>query len=325
MIPDFASCRIVVVGDIMLDRYIYGHSDRISPEAPVPVLKVEREEARIGGAGTVIRNIASLGGGSVLVSAIGGDASGNEITRLVGQLPNTDAYLITENGRTTTVKTRHLAGHHQIARVDSEDTGPLTIETRTQIIAAAESEIAECDVVVISDYAKGAVCCEVARRIIGEAVKRHKPVVVDAKSNILSCMAGATVFTPNLNELSEAIENGRLKTRDSVIQAAKRVIQERSICNVLATRGRDGMILQTKRGETYDYAATATGVVDVTGAGDTVVAVLALALATGMALPEAAAMANAAAGLVVGKIGSATINRQELEAADSFSAPGISA
>ena len=300
-----------MIGDIMLDRYVYGQASRISPEAPVPVLKIEKEGRRIGGVGTVLRNIAALNGNSTILSVIGADEPGREVIEMVGGLPNVEPYIIKEGPRITTIKTRLLAGHHQIARMDAECSYDINLLTQEHIIKIFSSDVPKCDVVILSDYGKGVVTETLVREIIAQASKHKKPVVLDSKSHILESLKDVEVFTPNLHELGE-LTGLKVDSREDVINRCQDLIDEYGIRNILATRGRDGMILQTNNNNTYDYDATATGVVDVTGAGDTVVAVLALGLAIGWSLPSAAKLANIAAGLVVGKIGSATITPEEL-------------
>jgi D-beta-D-heptose 7-phosphate kinase/D-beta-D-heptose 1-phosphate adenosyltransferase len=310
MIHKFSALRILVVGDIMLDRYVHGHVDRISPEAPVPVLKVEREESRIGGAGTVLRNIAALGGNVTLVTAIGTDNAGEQVIALLKDETGLVRYhLHQEETRTTPVKTRLLAGHHQIARMDSETTEDIQESTLRGMLEMIRKEMLFSDAVVLSDYGKGTVTGALAEGVI--AIAGTKPVIVDSKTHILGSLRGASIFTPNLHELAKCTGLS-VTTRENIINRCRELIGQYGIKNILATRGAEGMLLQTEDGRTYDYSATATGVVDVTGAGDTVVAMMALALASGLPLPKAAELANRAAGVVVGKVGSATLTLEEL-------------
>lgn len=308
---DFGGKRILVVGDLMLDCYVHGYADRLSPEAPVPVLNCENVELRIGGAGTVARNVVALGGQVSLLSVVGDDGSGREVMRLAGDDCNVIPYIFVENNRITPLKTRYLAGHCQIVRVDHERRMDIGRSVFGDLCRVIEAEMKKCDAVVLSDYCKGVVTGALAKIIIADAVKHKKPVVVDSKSKTLSDFSDATVFTPNLHELA-ACTGLPVATQENIRDRCREIIGQQGIHNVLATRGRDGVLLQTEMDKTYAYPATATGISDVTGAGDTVVATLALGLAAGMELPEAARLSNIAAGIVVGKVGSATVSIEEL-------------
>lgn len=320
-IADFRNKKILLIGDVMLDRYIYGRCDRISPEAPVPVINIDGTNTSLGGAGTVLRNIADLGGNTIFVSIIGDDAAGHEVTKQVSKIKYTDANLFTEMGRPTTVKTRYVAGHYQVARADEETCRMVTQKTIAQmqgrIFDIIDSGV---DAVIISDYAKGSVTgkgqCDNwgAWKIIERAKTKNIPVVVDPKSDNFALYAGATIMTPNIPELNKAVK-GDLHESEEIILAAVDLIEKYKIENMLVTRSKDGMTLVMGNGDVHSIPSKAKDVYDVTGAGDTAVSVLALGMAIGLPLPDAAYLANAAAGIVVGKLGTATVTPEELLAA----------
>lgn len=312
-VASFKGRKILCIGDVMLDRYVYGSVDRISPEAPVPVLHASHEENRLGGSGTVIRNIASLGGEVVFISVIGNDNEGHKVTGLVGQIPNVMPYLITDNERITTVKIRHISGNHQVSRVDYETGLPVSDRIVEQIISYVKSNIDGCDAIALSDYGKGVL----TRSLIADIVvlAGNRPIIVDPKSYDFTMYSGTTVLTPNLPELFKAAlfspdvpEN--MKQSKDVVALAKLLM--RPVSSMLATRGKDGMTVIDRDGVDRHISSTAKEVYDVTGAGDTVVAVLSLGMAAGLSLYDAAYIANAAAGIVVGKVGTATVNPEEL-------------
>lgn len=306
--------KALLVGDIMLDEYVYGNSERISPEAPVAILQIDRRKSNLGGAGTVLRNLSALGIWTHLVTVIGNDNAGVEVTRLVSQMDNVVPTIVTEAGRRTTLKTRHISGHHHLARADYEDCKIINQHTQNQIIAAIKHDIKLCDVVILSDYGKGALTEKstsnnISLEIIGIAREHNKPVIVDPKKGNFSVYAGATVITPNLAELSLAYGHTVSEQQD-VVEAGEQLIEP--VDNMLITRGKDGMTLIDKLGTVLHIPAAAREVYDVTGAGDTVVAVLAAALAEKMPLADACKLANKAAGIAVGRMGTATVTRGEL-------------
>ncbi len=313
-IKSFAGKRILLIGDVMLDRYVYGSVSRISPEAPVPIHLKESESVSLGGAGTVLRNLSALGANTIFVSVTGDDASGHEVTRLVGEVPNTEAYILTEADRPTTVKTRFISGHHQVARADEETSDHISGKVTTAFAFEIARNMPHCDIVVLSDYGKGIFKPDVTKPIIEAAKACQKTVIVDPKSEDFSLYTGATVITPNIPELNKAVKDN-CGDNEKVIQAATDLIRKFQIADVLVTRGKDGMTLVMGNGEIHNIPSAAKEVYDVTGAGDTVVAVLALGMASGLTLPESAYIANKAAGIVVGKVGTATVAPEDLSRA----------
>jgi D-beta-D-heptose 7-phosphate kinase/D-beta-D-heptose 1-phosphate adenosyltransferase len=298
LVPKLAGARVAVVGDVMLDRFVYGEVERVSPEAPIPVLRITHESTMLGGAGNVARNLQAIGAASHIVSVVGDDEAGREIDALCRR-DGIAANLSTEAGRRTTVKTRYIAGGQQLLRTD--------LETEAKIVSLGA--IPAADAVVISDYGKGVVTPELVRQLVAAKA----PVVVDPKGADWSRYRGATLITPNRRELAEA---SRLAagTDAEIVAAARHMIASTGIASVLATRGADGMTLVTAREATH-LPAQAREVFDVSGAGDTVVAVLAAGIAAGIAPAAAAQIANVAAGIVVGRSGTAVAYAEEIVAA----------
>ena len=304
LVERLGGARVLCVGDVMLDRFVYGAVERISPEAPIPVLKIGRETEMLGGAGNVVRNLVALGASPRFVSAIGADGPGERIRALLAEEAAVEAELIVVDGRRTSVKSRFLAGNQQLMRADDETQAPLEGEGVGRLVDAATRALAECDVIVLSDYGKGVLCREALADILKAAKSRSKPVIVDPKGTDFSGYRGASVLTPNRRELGEAT---RMAVDDdaAVVEAAHKLVSDCAADAVLVTRSREGMTLVSAEGAVTHLAAEAREVFDVSGAGDTVAAALAAAIAAGAQLDEAAALANVAAGIVVGKIGTA--------------------
>lgn len=308
LLSRLGEARVTVVGDVMLDRYIYGAVDRVSPEAPIPVLRVEREQAMLGGAGNVVRNLAALGVRTRCIAVIGQDAAGTEIGRLIAALEGVEAGLVVEQDRRTTIKTRFIAGSQQLLRADREAAPAVSPLSEAQLVARAG---AIDGVLVLSDYGKGVLGDAMMNAAISAARAARHPVVVDPKGTDYSCYRGATVVTPNRKELAAAsflpVGNDA-----EIIAAARKLIRQCGIEHVLVTRSEQGMSLVAADGEPVHLPAEAREVFDVSGAGDTVVAVLAAALSVGASLEDAARLANVAAGIVVGKVGTAVAYPDEI-------------
>jgi len=308
--------RVVVVGDAMLDRYLYGAVERISPEAPIPVLRIEREVAMLGGAGNVLRNLTALGAAAELIAVIGDDVPGREVAAMAAAEAGEGCRLLIQTDRPTTIKERHIAGGQQLLRTDRESTVPVDRVTAAALLAAARAALAEPAVgaLILSDYGKGVLTPDVMAALIEAARKAGRPVVVDPKGRDFAIYRGASVITPNRREL--ALATGLPTDDDDQVVAAGRAVADRAgIAHVLATRSEKGMTLVSAGGAegsggsggagVHHLAAAAREVFDVSGAGDTVVAVLAAALAAGCDVVRAARLANIAAGIVVGKLGTA--------------------
>ncbi|KZD10995.1 D-glycero-beta-D-manno-heptose-7-phosphate kinase [Oceanibaculum pacificum] len=306
-----AKARLLCVGDVMLDRFIYGTVDRISPEAPIPVLRVERERAMLGGAGNVARNLTALGVTTCFVTVVGRDEAGRIVTQLVGDEEVIEAHLLVEPDRRTTIKLRYIAGSHQLLRADDEEVKPVAAATLADLLVRAETDLDTSGGLVLSDYGKGVLTNEVVARLIDLARAKDKPVIVDPKGTDYSRYRGATILTPNRKELAEA-SRMYVGSDDEVVDAANKIIRECGVEMVLVTRSQDGMTLVRQDGPPVHLKAAAREVYDVSGAGDTVVAMLAAALAAGVPVEAAAALANVAAGIVVGKTGTAVAQATEV-------------
>ncbi len=308
--------RILVIGDVMLDRFVAGSASRVSPEAPIPVLLIEEETAMPGGAANVACNIASLGGEAVLVGVIGADRAGEELKAIL-EKKGILADLLEIKTRKTTQKIRYIAGQQQLLRADVEQRDAVNGQALEEIV---KRHLPRADAVVLSDYAKGVLSVELLAQIIAAARKAGKPVIVDPKSTDIGRYDGASVITPNHGDAAAA--SGVAGIEDAAAAAAAEAILNKvpRAGAVIVTRGPHGMTLAERGKAVAHYPAAAREVFDVSGAGDTVIATLALALAAGHSLAEAAIAANAAAGIVVGKRHTATLNLAELRQATS--APG---
>ena len=305
---------VLCVGDVMLDRFVHGRVERISPEAPIPVLGIEDETAMLGGAGNVVRNLVALGAEVRFIGAVGRDAPGRQVRTLLGDLGCVEATLVVEPARQTSIKTRFLAGSQQLMRADRETTEPVSAAARRRIVKAAAKALRECRVMVLSDYGKGVLCPEVVAELVAAAHDAGRTVMVDPKGADFARYRGADLVTPNRKELSEAARMPAASQGD-VAAAARSLIESHGIGAVLATLGGDGMTLLGESGEPVHLGAEAREVFDVSGAGDTVIATLAAAMAAGAPLAEAAALANVAAGIVVGKVGTAVAYAADVVAA----------
>ena len=311
LLPKFPSVRILCVGDVMLDHFVYGTVERISPEAPVPVLKVNRETHMLGGAGNVARNIAALGARVTLISVVGDDVPGHTISRLIADEPNVEATLVMVPSRQTSLKVRHVASNQQMLRIDRETTSPLGSEDEDRLYDAFAKELPSAAIVILSDYAKGVLSPSVIKRLCTEARLQKKLVVADPKNSDFSRYSGVNILTPNAKELSAAT-GMPIADDESAEGAATKAIKSAALDAVLVTRSEHGMTLAVKGQATSHYAAQAREVFDVSGAGDTVIATFAVALASGASMPHAASLANVAAGIVVGKAGTAVVRPDEL-------------
>ena len=309
-----AGRRVLCIGDVMLDRYVYGHVDRISPEAPIPVLRVERESVTLGGAGNVARNIVALGGGVDFIGVIGSDQAGYDLAKQVSALPEIASYLLTDRTRPTTLKTRYVANGQQLLRADMEVAAKVSEEMEEQVLMRAKGALAGCDVVILSDYAKGVLSPRVVAEIVKAAKAKGAKVLIDPKGRDFSTYRGATMLTPNRKELSEATGAAITSVEDAE-KAARTLIEQHDLQGVLAKLGGDGVCLVMKGEDAKHYRTATREVYDVSGAGDSVVATMALGLAGGLTLEESAELSNLAGSIVVGKIGTATVSRAELSGA----------
>jgi D-beta-D-heptose 7-phosphate kinase/D-beta-D-heptose 1-phosphate adenosyltransferase len=309
----FHSARVLVLGDVMLDRFIYGTADRISPEAPIPVVSVQRTQNMPGGAANVARNVAALGAQCTLFGVVGADEGADQLRVELALSPSIRADLICDAARPTSLKTRYVADGQQLMRADRERKDALPPEIAQQLLARFAAAVNESDIVVLSDYAKGVLSSFVVREAIGIAQRAAKPVVVDPKSKSLSRYTGATVLTPNRLELQEASGIECLSDAQ-VIEGARRVLDQGICSSLVVTRGKEGMSVIGSDGNIVHLPTEAREVFDVSGAGDTVIATLALGMVSGGGIVESASLANMAAGIVVGKRGTATVTAGDIMA-----------
>lgn len=304
---DFSGARILVIGDLFLDRFVYGDVVRISPEAPVPVLRETRRTSALGGAGNVAANAASLGAKVSLIGAAGTERAGREVCAIAARFGIDTSAMFRPDDHDTTVKTRYIAGHQQVLRVDEEVQWRLD---GAEVEARAAAAMKECDAVILSDYGKGVLNGWVPRKIINAARGVNIPVIADVRAADFQRFAHATYVTPNSRELS--LSAGRRVVGDAdVVETCRTLAARHSLKGVIATRSEQGMSVVTEAAAEH-IRTTARQVFDVSGAGDTVVAVLACALVSGTGVVDAARLANRAAGIVVGKVGTAVVTPDEL-------------
>lgn len=302
---------IAVVGDVMLDRFLYGDVERISPEAPVPVLRHRQTRSMLGGAGNVARNIAALGGLAVLVGLRGRDAASAELASLIAAQDGLADRMVESPSRPTICKMRVIAGNQQVVRVDDEVAALLDAAESAALVESLAAALPGCAALILSDYGKGVLTRPVIEMAIAMARAQGIRVLADPKRDDFAHYAGADVITPNARELARATHLPTA-TEAEVVAAARAVMASVRIPAVLCTRAEKGMTLVTADGSAVSVPAEAREVFDVSGAGDTVIATLAVVLAAGHPLPEAMRIANAAAGIVVGKLGTATVTAEEL-------------
>jgi rfaE bifunctional protein kinase chain/domain len=301
----FSKARLLVVGDVMLDRYWFGDTGRISPEAPVPVVQVAKIDERLGGAANVARNASALGAKTTILGVIGQDEAGKRVEQLL-QESGVQSQLQADSKVPTTVKLRVIARQQQLIRLDFEETP--SQNSLDEKLKRFESLLPQVDVVILSDYGKGAL--EQVSAMIALAKANKKLVLVDPKGDAYSKYKGATVLTPNRSELRQVI--GQWSDEADLTKRAQSLRQQLELSALLLTRSEEGMTLFTEKG-TEHVRAQAREVFDVSGAGDTVIATLAVAMAAGWPLERAMALANRAGGIVVGKLGTATVSAEELQ------------
>ena len=309
----FSRQTVLCVGDLMLDEFVYGEVSRISPEAPAPVIAARRSETNIGGAGNVARNIASLGGRCIFVGLVGEDEAGSRLKAELAQHNGIESVLVGDASRPTTRKMRFVSEHFSthMLRADWERAVPAAPEVEQKLIDVILPQLARADIVLLSDYAKGVLTARVIRNVIDAARKAHKRVIVDPKSANFAIYRGATLLTPNRKEFAEATRS-RADSDESIAEAARDAMILADCEAILVTQSEDGMTLVPRKGETVHVPAYPVKVRDVSGAGDTVVAALALALAAGADWEAALRISTAAAAVAVSKKGTASVSAAEL-------------
>ncbi len=303
--------KVLVIGDLILDEYIWGSVNRISPEAPVPILETKSEDLTLGGAANVANNLVVLGCEVTLVGAIGQDEKGDRLLELIEDRKINSDGIFRFVHRPTTSKMRVIAHNQQILRIDKEDNRPITEKTENKIIQFLEKTLPKVDGIICSDYQKGILTEEVVRKLIHRAQQLKKPVIVDPKSSDFSLYKGATILTPNLKEVERSVPI-KINSQEDLGRAAEYLLNLTKAEALLVTRGKDGMTLYQNREKPVDIATEAREVFDVTGAGDTVVSVFAMAAFSGFEFEAAAWLSNMAASIVVAKVGTAVVTRNEI-------------
>lgn len=303
--------RVLVVGDIMLDQFVRGKVERVSPEAPIPILAIIDEISMLGGAGNVVRNLATLGATVVFAGVVGDDPAGETIRDLLGSYANVQSRLTVEPGRRTSVKTRFVAGPAHLLRTDRETLAPVSLESRQALLAHLREAIPQVSAVMVSDYGKGTLTPDLLHSLMDIAAAHQVQVVVDPKGTDYSRYRGASIITPNRTELAAAA-GVQLVDESSYEVAARKILATCNADAVLVTRSEEGLSIYAAAGGNHHIRATGQEVFDVSGAGDTVAAILSAGLAIGAPLPACACVANVGAGIVVRKVGTAVVHPEEL-------------
>ena len=311
---NFGDKKILVIGDLILDEFIWGKVKRISPEAPVPVVEVQKESLRLGGSANVVNNLSALGCRVALSGVIGNDSNGKRLTEILEEMNVDYKGVVIKENRPTAIKTRVLAQHQQIVRFDREKVMPVMQSTIDKIKAYIMKNISSMDAVIISDYGKGVITAQLLNEILPDISKKNIPIAVDPKPLNFPYYQGVTVITPNHHEAGEAADM-ETETSEDLKKVADKLLKKNKSQSILITRGENGMSLFEANEDETHIPTVARDVYDVTGAGDTVVATMALSLASGATLKESAILANHAAGIVVGKLGTATTTVDEIKAA----------
>ncbi len=311
LLQKFSKTSLLVVGDIMIDEFIWGNVSRISPEAPVPVVAITHETLLLGGAANVVNNVHSLGGRVLLAGVIGDDRMGEKIKKELTRQGIDQEGIAVEAGRPTTVKTRIIAHNQQVVRFDREILEPIHKQSQEGIFRYIDAHWGQVDGVIISDYGKGVVTPGLMEFIMDKRRADGKLVAVDPKMNNLELYKGVTVITPNSTE-AEAAAGKEIKDEESLKEVGKHLLDGFANQAVLITRGEEGIVLFERSGKVTNVPTVAKEVYDVTGAGDTVISTLTLSLAAESDFPQAAVLANYAAGIVVGKVGTAVVTPEEL-------------
>lgn len=311
----FKKKKVLVLGDVMLDRFVWGAVNRISPEAPVPVVEIRKETTCLGGAANVVANIRSMGGKTFPLAVVGDDPEGRQLRARFGDLGASVSGILVARERSTSVKTRIIAHHQQVCRTDREDKSPLPQPMQDRIAAWFCDHLAAVDAVIVSDYAKGLITPGLLKRILPAARSAGKIVCIDPKLRSFASYRPATVITPNLAEAEHA-SGISIGDEKALVRAGNKILKQTGIEHLLVTRGERGMALFEghRNAKVTRIPTLAREVFDVTGAGDTVISTLALGLVSGLSILEAAILSNIAAGIVVGKLGTASVTPEELRA-----------
>jgi D-beta-D-heptose 7-phosphate kinase/D-beta-D-heptose 1-phosphate adenosyltransferase len=310
-IRTFSDRQVLVVGDIMMDEFLWGEVSRISPEAPVPIVKVERQTYLLGGAANVVNNLLGLGGQVLLAGVVGSDGTGRRLKKKLKSLGTSTEGIIVEEGRPTAIKTRVIAHQQQVVRVDRERVAPILPESMKAILEVVKRNMPRIQGIIVSDYGKGVVSRDLMIGLKKAADKKDLPILVDPKPGNLGWYDRVTLITPNQLE-AELAAGKRILDEEGLVWAGRQLLKKIKCQSVLITRGQEGMTLFLKNRPVQHIPTVAKKVFDVSGAGDTVIATLLLSLVSGMSLPQACVMANFAAGIVVGEVGTAAVQAGEL-------------
>jgi len=311
-IEKFPKTRVLVIGDIIMDEYIWGDVSRISPEAPVPVVDVKRETKVLGGAGNVVNNISSLGGEAILCGVVGDDSTGRPVVKMVKNLGAATEGIVQEPDRPTTIKTRIVAQHQQVVRFDRESRKELLPESVERLLGFVNRMRKDIHAIVVSDYAKGVISPHLMKGLTDLVAGSGIVLGVDPKKSNFDFYKGIDAITPNHHEAS-AFSGIKIVDDKTLVHAGNKILRHLNCRSVLVTQGKDGMTLFEKKGEPIHIPTVARKVFDVTGAGDTVISTFCLGLAAGMDLKSAALISNFAAGIVVGEVGTSTVKAEELK------------
>jgi rfaE bifunctional protein kinase chain/domain len=307
----FSGRRVAVLGDLMLDRYLWGQVERISPEAPVPVVEIEKETCTLGGAGNVAANLRALGAEPVLIAAVGEDADGQQLCRVLAERGVDPRSVLRDRSRPTTVKTRIVAHSQQVVRADRESRADLGGEPLARLLDSIADELPGCEALVVSDYGKGVIHPRTLEQALGLARRRGVPVCVDPKEKHIDLYRRVSILTPNQHEAGY-VQGRRVVDEPSLLEVGWGLQKRLEADAVLVTRGAQGMSLFERGGRVTHLPTVAREVYDVTGAGDTVVSVVALGLAAGADFPSACYLSNHAAGIVVREVGTSSCTREQL-------------
>ena len=310
-ISKFDKCKVLVVGDLMIDEYLWGEVDRISPEAPVQVVLVKNEDYTLGGSGNVVNNLVALGAKVTSVGVTGTGAGEKLLLKKFDKLGVDTKGIIQEPDRPTTRKTRIIAANQHVLRIDRETRKEISKQTLDAITRFIDDKIPDVDIILISDYGKGLITSTLLAKLIASAEKHKKITIADPKGLDFSKYSGVSLLTPNKKEAATA-SGIEIIDESTLLEAGSKILETTGIGRLLITCGKDGMVLFERNGKIYQIRTEARQVYDVSGAGDTVLAVFGLAIASGASFQDAASIANTAAGIVVGKVGTATVSRKEL-------------
>lgn len=311
-IEKFSKTRVIVIGDLMIDEYLWGTVDRISPEAPVPIVSVERESYTLGGAGNVINNLVALGATVFPIGTAGTGKAGGMIFEQLEALGVETHGIIKEADRPTTRKTRVIASNQQVLRIDKETRKEISNDTLKKVSGLLKEKMPDLDLIIISDYDKGLVTRSLVKQTVDLARKHKILVIADPKGLDYSKYRHVNLLTPNRKEAAQSA-GMQINSHDDLVKAGRLIIKKAGLERLLITCGKDGMVLFDSSGDPFEIASKAQQVFDVSGAGDTVIAILGLGLASGASFRESAMVANVAAGIVVAKLGTATASKEELK------------